>query len=77
MREWNSFDNAVYKHFNTTFWKKVESLQNFDEEMKTLEKKLEEIKETCLAGEKICPPKDESCGYNPGWRQLKSFEVNF
>ena len=53
MREWNSFDNALYEHFNTTFWKKVDSLQNFEEQMRTLETKLEEIRLTCLAGEKI------------------------
>ena len=78
MRDWNSFDNAIYHHFNSSFWDKIESYPNFDEDMKILETKLEEIKRFCLAGEKVCPPNDRSCQYNPGGGiKLKAFEVNF
>ncbi|CAG5079261.1 Oidioi.mRNA.OKI2018_I69.PAR.g9210.t1.cds [Oikopleura dioica] len=77
MREWNSFDNAIYDHFNSSFWDKVESYPNFDEDMKILETKLEEIKRFCLAGEKVCPPNDRSCQYNPGGGiKLKAFELS-
>ena len=77
MREWNAFDNAIYEHFNATFWEKVEMLPNFEEEMNTLDKKLEEIKKTCLAGEKICKPLDKNCQYNPGGGvKIKQHEVS-
>ena len=76
MRDWNSFDNAIYQHFNNTFWLKINAYSNFDNDMKTLDQKLEEIKRFCLAGEKICPPKDTECQFNPGGGvKLKAFEV--
>ena len=76
MRDWNFFDTAIYSHFNTTFWKKIEAFKNFDEDMKILEEKLEQIKKTCLAGEKICPPNDSKCQFNPGSGiKLKAYEV--
>ena len=76
MREWNAFDTAIYSHFNSTFWKKIDAYQNFDADMKILDEKLEQIKQTCLAGEKICPPNDSKCQFNPGGGiKLKAFEV--
>ncbi|CBY30723.1 unnamed protein product [Oikopleura dioica] len=77
MREWNAFDTAIYSHFNSTFWKKIEAYQNFDADMKLLDEKLEQIKQTCLAGEKICPPNDSKCQFNPGGGiKLKAFELS-
>jgi hypothetical protein len=76
MREWNAFDTAIYSHFNSTFWQKIEAYENFDEDMKILDEKLEQIKQICLAGEKICPPNDSKCQFNPGGGiKLKAFEV--
>ena len=76
MKEWNAFDTAIYNHFNSTFWKKIEAYENFDEDMKILDEKLEQIKQICLAGEKICPPNDSKCQFNPGRGiKLKAFEV--
>ena len=76
MRDWNFFDTAIYSHFNSTFWQKIEAYENFDEDMKILDEKLEQIKQICLAGEKICPPNDSKCQFNPGRGiKLKAFEV--
>ena len=76
IKEWNAFDTAIYDHFNTTFWKKIEEYENFAEDMKILDEKLEQIKQTCLAGEKICRPNDSKCQFNPGGGiKLKAFEV--
>ena len=76
MRDWNSFDTAIYKHFNSTFWKKIDAYLDFFDDMKSLELKLNEIKQFCLAGEKICPPSDKECQFNPGGGvKLKAFEV--
>ena len=76
MRDWNFFDTAIYSYFNTTFWNKIGAHKNFDEDLKTLDEKLEQIKLTCLAGEKICPPNDSKCQFNPGSGiKLKAFEV--
>ena len=76
MRDWNFFDTAIYSHFNSTFWQKIIAYENFDEDMEILEEKLEQIKKTCITGEKICPPSDGKCQFNPGSGiKLKAFEV--
>ena len=54
MEEWNHFDFKIFSHFNNSLWKKIDELESFDEDKKTLEALLEELKEHCLDSEVIC-----------------------
>ena len=37
---WNKFDNAIFEHFNKTFWRKIDAYEHFESDKKTLEKLL-------------------------------------
>jgi len=61
IEEWNHFDFKLFNHFNDTLWQKIQKLETFEEDKKTLEGILEKFKKRCLDSEVICK-KGMSCG---------------
>lgn len=54
VKEWCALDWELYKHFNTTFWIKINkmmSLASLYQEVKLLQKRQKELMETCLLEE--------------------------
>ena len=54
IEEWNHFDFKIFSHFNDTLWAKIQELDTFEDDKKTLERVLEEFKDHCLDSEVIC-----------------------
>ena len=77
IRSWNSLDNAIYSHFNATFWKKIENCEKFEEDLKVLDEKLKEVKKTCLKTNVECEKDDPNCEKAEDYFdvKIKRFEV--
>ncbi|CBY30508.1 unnamed protein product [Oikopleura dioica] len=78
MKKWNSLDNAIFNHFNATFWRKIENCENFEEDLKVLNIKLEEVKKTCLKENFKCAENDPDCSKTEDYFdvKIKKFELS-
>jgi len=52
LEKWCLFDYKIFEMFNSTFWEKVKSYPEFDNDMAILEGKLDELADHCIAGER-------------------------
>ncbi|XP_053558184.1 galactosylceramide sulfotransferase [Bombina bombina] len=51
-QDWNALDTLLYRHFNATFWKRVEDygLERMQQDLLELRRRNEELKRECIAG---------------------------
>lgn len=64
IEEWNHFDFKLFNHFNDTLWQKIQKLETFEEDKKTLAGILEKFKKRCLDSEIICKKVNISANCN-------------
>ncbi|XP_056384628.1 galactosylceramide sulfotransferase isoform X2 [Hyla sarda] len=51
-QEWNAIDTLIYRHFNATFWRKIEKygMERMRKDVLELKRRNKELKQECIAG---------------------------
>ncbi|CAG5085077.1 Oidioi.mRNA.OKI2018_I69.PAR.g10804.t1.cds [Oikopleura dioica] len=75
IKNWNSFDLHLFDHFNSTFWKQLESVPDLQKRKDNLKQRTQALKEYCVAEQKVCGYFDSSCGWQKAGANIKGFSL--
>ncbi|KAM4708898.1 galactosylceramide sulfotransferase isoform 2-T3 [Discoglossus pictus] len=76
-QEWNALDTLIYRHFNASFWRKVEEygVERMRQDVAKLRRRNDELKQECIAGGgPVDASKIQESGLQP-WQPLGKISI--